>query len=88
MQSRIAFYLDGQPVGSFSGPHAPIAAGEYAYEPYRGPGHYTLTTQLKTSQTPRCHYTLGTTRVEFSVVAHVRYGVLRLSGFELFETAP
>ena len=88
MEPSTVFYLDGQPVGSFLGAQAPLAAGEYAYEPYRGPGHYSLTTQLKTSRIPRCQYTLGTTRVEFSVVAHVRHGVLRLSGFALLDTAP
>jgi len=85
MKAPVTFYLDNLPVGSFSDDCAPLTEGEYKYMPYRGPGHYNLALQLKASRVPRCHYNLDARRVEFTVLAHVEYGVLRLSGFETSE---
>jgi hypothetical protein len=88
MNTPVPFYLDSQPVGEFEAEATPTFDGDYSYEPYRGPGHYNLQVQLKSSHTPRCHYTVGSERVEFSVVAYVRDRVLRLSGFESSEVSP
>jgi hypothetical protein len=77
----VAFYLDSQVVGDLLGPCPPSVEGEYTYMPYRGPGHHNLMTQLGTSRTPRCHFLKDGKRVEFSVVAHIEYGRLRLAGF-------
>jgi hypothetical protein len=78
----VSFYLDSQIVGDFSGSSPPLCDGEYAYVPHRGPGHVNLMNQLMANHTPRCHYLLDGTRIEFSVVAHVTYGKLRVAGFE------
>jgi hypothetical protein len=82
MQAPVTFYLNNLPVGYFSDDSTPIADGDYKYMPYRGPGHYNLGLLLKSSQVPRCHYTSSGRRIEFSVLAQIEYGVLRLSGFE------
>jgi hypothetical protein len=85
MKLGATFYLNTQPVGCFSSDGVPTTDGEYKYMPYRGPGHYDLGVHLKTSRTPRCYYKEGTRRVEFSVAAHVGYGVLKLKDFEIVE---
>ena len=83
MKAPVTFFLDNLPVGYFLDDCTPVAEGEYKYMPFRGPGHYSLGLQLKALNTPRCHYTSDSRRVEFSVLAHVEYGVLRLSNFAI-----
>jgi hypothetical protein len=83
VESGITFYIDGQAVGYFLDSPAPVSDGEYAYMPFRGPGHLNLMTQLQSSHAPRCHYLFDGKRVEFSVVAQSKSGLLRLAGFEV-----
>jgi hypothetical protein len=78
----VKFYLTSQVVGEFALADAPLQEGEHAYMPYRGPGHVNLMNQLKAGQVPRCHYVHEGRRIEFSVVAHIAYGMLRLNGFD------
>ena len=85
MQPPLTFILEDHAVGGFTNAQPPTTDGDYAYEPYRGIGHLNLMTQLKASASPRCHYRSGSKRVEFSVVAHVKYGVLRLSKFQSLD---
>lgn len=70
------------PVGLFKAGVAPIAEGTYAYEPYRGPGHYEMQAELKRSGAARCFYLVGNLRVSFFVCACPEYGVLQLAAFQ------
>jgi hypothetical protein len=51
--TRQEFTLDGMPVGVFVA-SAPHGAGEYRYEPYRGPGHYEMQERLRQNGSARC----------------------------------
>ena len=75
------FTYNGDPVGLFKHGIAPSFAGEYAYEPFRGAGHYKMATDLDHGARPKCSYIDGGLEVSFDVVAHAAYGVLVLDNF-------
>jgi hypothetical protein len=77
------FDFESKPVGLFRDQAFPIEPGEYAYEPYRGPGHYEMQTALSRGAEVICEYTLNVQRISFRVVSCPRYGVLNLSGFQI-----
>jgi hypothetical protein len=77
------FDYESNPVGLFLDRMFPIEPGDYAYEPYRGPGHYDMQTALRGGAEVICEYTSNDQRVSFRVVSCPRYGVLTLSGFEI-----
>lgn len=82
------FVFGNQPVGLFRHGISPAADGVYEYEPYRGPGHYSLQQELKSSHIPRCYYDSRQRRVSFSVVKCPSYGLLELAGFETENIKP
>lgn len=79
----LGFYLGSSVVGVFKDDSPPTTEGSYRYEPYRGPGHYSLQTELKASRTPRCFYQTKERRVSFTVSACPSYGVLVLTDFDV-----
>jgi len=77
------FDFESNPVGLFRDQAFPIEPGEYAYEPYRGPGHYEMQTALRSGAEVICKYMLNDQRVSFRVRSCPRCGVLNLSGFQI-----
>lgn len=77
----VEFAFKSQPVGLFLDEAFPAAPGEYAYEPYRGPGHHDMQTALENGDEVVCAYILDDKRVSFRVLGCPRYGVLSLAGF-------
>jgi hypothetical protein len=77
------FDFESNPVGLFRDQAFPIEPGEYAYEPYRGPGHYEMQTALGSGTEVICMYMLNGQRVSFQVLSCPRYGILNLSGFQI-----
>lgn len=69
------FLMDGLEVGLLEG-SLPRNAGEIAYEPYRGPGHYDLSTALRRGEAVWCEVQLDGARVRFLVDGCPSYGVL------------
>jgi hypothetical protein len=51
---ELKFWYDGEPVGYFETDVAPASPGRYPYVPYRGPGHYALSTSLRAGERPYC----------------------------------
>jgi len=56
----------------------PPAPALWRYEPYRGPGHYELGTQLNTGQQAWCSYVPGDRMISFLVTEIPSYGVLKV----------
>ena len=79
---ELEFIFEGLPVGLFQGPQFPVNDGRYRYEPYRGPGHYGMQTELRKAGSARCSYDSGDARVFFIVRACPEYGVLQLADFQ------
>jgi len=77
------FDFESEPVGLFRDQAFPIEPGEYAYEPYRGPGHYEMQRALSSGAEVICKYMLNDQPVSFRVLSCPRYGVLNLSGFQI-----
>lgn len=77
------FEFGGLPVGLFKDGVHPAVEGEYSYEPYRGPGHYDMSSALGAGQKPRCSYANAGQRVFFDVTACPEYGFLSLENFEV-----
>jgi hypothetical protein len=77
------FDFRSQPVGLFRDQAFPTLPGEYAHEPYRGPGHYDMQVALKRGDEVICNYMLDDKRVSFRVLSCPRYGVLNLHGFSV-----
>jgi hypothetical protein len=73
------FSYDGMPVGLLE--TYPMADGNYAYKPFRGPGHYEMHSALDRGIIPRCSYVTDGAPVFFDVVACPEYGVLSLARF-------
>ena len=76
------FLFEGQPAGLLEAGTAPTTDGSYAYEPFRGPGHYKLALELKRAGTARCCYLAGDQRVWFTVCPTSEQQVLELSAFQ------
>jgi hypothetical protein len=77
------FDLESNPVGLFRDQAFPIEPGVYAYEPYRGHGHYEMQAALRSGAEVICKYMLNDQRVSFRVLGCPDYGVLNLSGFQI-----
>lgn len=77
------FEFEGLPVGLFKAGQFPSTPGNFPYEPFRGPGHYEMSTALRDGRTPRCSYTDKDQRISFSVLACPQYGILALDHFEM-----
>jgi hypothetical protein len=77
------FDFESLPVGLFRDQAFPVEAGEHAYEPYRGPGHYAMHMALRNGAEVICEYVMNDQRVSFRVLSCPRYGVLNLSGFQI-----
>jgi len=82
-QQQHTFFFEGNPVGYFVADALPSAPGHYQYMPYRGPGHLSLMTALKSAGPQRCHYVADRRKVQFTVLALISCGLLDLSDFEL-----
>ena len=76
------FLLNEMPVGFFKDGAYPRAPGRYAYEPYRGPGHYKMATLLGGGSVVRCYYDQGEQRISFTVRTLVAYGMIEADTFE------
>jgi hypothetical protein len=86
--NKLEFMMEnGNVVGSFRGDVYPNSAGEYQYEPYRGPGHFELQTHLKSGPAPRCYYAQNGKKISFTVVGCAEYGTLELRDFKGAEIA-
>jgi hypothetical protein len=79
----VEFEFESHAVGLFRDQAFPVEAGEYAYEPYRGLGHYEMQTALRNDAQVICKYMLNDQRVSFRVLSCPRYGVLNLSEFQI-----
>jgi hypothetical protein len=77
------FDFESLAVGFFRDQAFPVEPGEYAYEPYRGPGHYEMHAALRSGAEVICKYMLDGQRVSFRVLSSPRYDVLHLSGFQI-----
>ena len=64
------FDFESDPVGLFRDQAFPIEPGEYAYEPYRGPGHYEMQRALSSGAEVICKYMLNDQRVSFRVLSY------------------
>lgn len=81
MTDTLDFFFEGLEVGIFTAPF-PQQDGLHCYEPYRGEGHYRLSTLLRGGSAQRCYYDVESQRFFFTVVACPEYGVLELSEFD------
>jgi hypothetical protein len=78
----LEFFFEGKPVGCFEEEAFPSLAGRYRYEPYRGNGHYTLMTSIRTCGSQRCYYVRDRKDYYFTVLSCPEYGILELTEFD------
>jgi hypothetical protein len=68
MEQEWEFFFGSGAVGYFLEEDRPDKDGEYAYEPYRGPGHYDMQVALRSGKQAECWYKVGEERVVFTVL--------------------
>ncbi len=78
------FYFDNMGVGYFK-ERSPKEIGDYAYEPFRGPGHYDMQEQLHNGNFPRCYYVEEGFLILFTVRKVLEYGALKLDDFRILS---
>jgi hypothetical protein len=73
----IVFYLeDGSSIGFIE--RIPEIKGNYKYEPFRGLGHYRMSTQIQAGSRVKCYVQVEKKRIEFLVKNILEYGVIEV----------
>jgi len=75
-------------VGYFQEDTFPTGPGRYRYMPYRGMGHYRMSTQLRQGSRPKCTFVLPDRKtISFVAVEIPEYGVLKIEDVERDSSA-
>jgi len=82
VERELIFSIGNLEVGVFKERSYPETSGQYRYEPFRGPGHYELSTRLRAGTPTHCHYDIEFERVSFTVIACPEYGLIELTDFK------
>lgn len=73
----IVFSLeDGSSIGFIE--KIPKINGNYKYEPFRGLGHYIMSTQIQAGSRVKCYVQVEDKRIEFLVKDIPEYGVIQV----------
>jgi hypothetical protein len=79
------FNYKGYPVGFFLNDAYPQSDGVYDFEPYRGTGHYMLSTAMSAGDTCECYHDAADVRVTYRVAERLPNNKIRLENFQAFS---